>query len=69
MDMPLTKAQKLARLGQRSVPSGRNPIEPVALDPLPAEIVRAFPTLRDWEKRNNARLANFVEKMNTTIPT
>ena len=69
MDMPLDKAEKLSRLEQRSVAPGRAPIESLSLEPLPAEIIRAFPAMRDWEKRCNARLSDFVTKMNTVVPT
>lgn len=66
--MALTKDEKLAILGQRSISAGRSPIDEFKLEPLPDQVLKAFPTLADWEKRNNARLNEFVSKMNTVIP-
>ena len=63
------KADKLAALEQRSAPAGRLPIEAPALEPLPAEVLRAFPSMREWHKRCNARFSQFTAKMNTVVPT
>lgn len=67
--MPLSKGDKLQRLTQRSVPGGRQPIEPLTLEPLPNDILKAFPAMALWHQRNNARIAEFVSKMNTVVPT
>lgn len=67
--MPLTKAQKLERLTQRSVPAGRQPIDQLQLEPLPKEIVKAFPAMMEWHRKQNAKLKEFTDKMNTVIPT
>lgn len=41
------------------------PIPALVLEPLPPELVRAFPAMGEWEKRNNARLGDWINKQNT----
>lgn len=66
--MPLTKEQKLERLLGRSSAVGRTAIEAFELEPLPPEIVRAFPTMEAWRERTNERLKTFVNQLNTVVP-
>lgn len=44
---------------------GRVPVDGFSLEPLPEEIVRAFPKMKEWEARTNARIAEYVRKVNT----
>lgn len=52
-------------LKNRSEGAANLPIPALLLEPLPPELVRAFPAMADWEKRNNARIAEWVSKQNT----
>lgn len=61
----MADAKELQDLGRRSESVGSLPIPALSLEPLPPEIVRAFPQMKDWEKRCNARLADWISKQNT----
>lgn len=61
--------EAVRQLGNRSEGDGNLPIPKLELSPLPPEIVRAFPALKEWEKQNNARLADWTAKMNTVQRT
>jgi len=52
-------------LKNRSEGTASLPIPVLALEPLPPELVRAFPAMGEWEKRNNARIAEWISKQNT----
>lgn len=52
-------------LKNRSEGVANLPIPALALEPLPPELIRAFPAMAEWEKRNNARIAEWVGKQNT----
>lgn len=41
------------------------PTPALMLEPLPPELIRAFPAMAEWEKRNNARIADWIGKQNT----
>lgn len=58
-DKDLQSAQR------RTDEQGRIPLEGFSLEPLPPEIVRAFPKMGEWEKRTNARIAEWNRKLNT----
>lgn len=60
---------ELARFAHRNEAAGRGPIEDFVMEPLPPNITRAFPELKDWEKRENARRAEFVKRLNTREAT
>ncbi len=36
------------------------------MEPLPPTIVRAFPEMKEWEKKENERRIEFVKRLNTT---
>jgi len=52
-------------LKNRSESVANLPIPALMLEPLPPELVRAFPAMGEWEKRNNARLGEWINKQNT----
>lgn len=56
---------ELARLKNRADSSGQLPNPPLQLEPLPPEITKAFPTMKDWEKRNQQRFNDWIAKQNT----
>jgi len=62
----------IAMLANRSDTTGRLPAPPLTLEPLPPEILKAFPSMEAWYRRNNDRLAQWVKSTNTalaSIPT
>lgn len=61
----MADAKDLENAQRRTETQGRLPVEGFTVDPLPAEIIRAFPTMKDWENRTNARIAEYVKKLNT----
>lgn len=64
----MATVKEIEKLGNRNPPSSRTPIEPLALEPLPMEITRAFPKMGEWEKKSNARIAEWVRRLNTVVP-
>lgn len=57
--------KEVEQLGNRSESVGALPIPALTLEPLPPELVRAFPAMKDWEKRTNSKLADWISKQNT----
>lgn len=55
----------LASAQRRNEEQSRLPVEGFILEPLPPEVTRAFPKMAEWEKRCNARFAEFARKLNT----
>lgn len=43
------------------------PVPGFELEPLPVEIIRAFPKMEDWRKKQNKRFADYTLKVNTTL--
>lgn len=60
---------EIRSLSNRSDASGSLPTPPMELEPLPKEIVKAFPAMAEWHKRNNEKLAEWVKKTNTALKT
>ena len=61
----MATASELESAKNRTDTQGRLPVQGFVLEPLPQEIVKAFPKMADWEKRCNARIAEYVTKLNT----
>lgn len=55
----------IAKLKNISDSGGNLPNPPLTLPSLPPEIVKAFPSMAEWEKQANAQLAEWVQKTNT----
>lgn len=58
--------EELARWSGRNQSAERGPVEEFVMEPLPATIVRAFPEMKEWEKKENERRVEFVKRLNTT---
>ncbi len=56
---------ELKRLENRVDSSGQLPNPPLQLEPLPPELIKAFPAMKDWENRNNRRISDWIAKQNT----
>lgn len=56
---------ELERMQNRVDSSGQLPNPPLQLEPLPPELIKAFPAMRDWEKRNQQRFNDWIAKSNT----
>ena len=52
-------------MANRVESGGALPNPPLQLEPLPPEIVKAFPSMKDWEKRNQQRFSEWIAKQNT----
>lgn len=50
---------------RRTDEQARTPVEGFSLEPLPPEIIKAFPKMDEWQKRCNARIAEWNRKLNT----
>lgn len=62
----MADAKELESAKRRTETQGVLPVVPFTLEPLPDELTRAFPRMKDWESRTNARIAEYVTKLNTT---
>lgn len=67
----MTDAEKkrLRLLEHRSEAAGRGPIQGFELSPLPPKIAKIDPEMAArWVGENNARIKDYVLKLNTTLP-
>lgn len=61
----MADAKELESAKLRTETQGRLPVLAFSLEPLPPEIVRAFPMMKQWEAGCNKRIADYVSKLNT----
>lgn len=60
------KERELRNLNNRSGEASV-PIPDFQFDPLPPEMVKAFPSMEGWLKRQNSRVAEHWKKMNVIL--
>jgi hypothetical protein len=65
--MPLPS--HLSRLANRTSEQARAPVKPLKPARLPRSVVKAFPELEMWEKKNDQMFDDWVRQMNVSAQT
>ncbi len=64
--MPLSDEQKNLRRFANLQGGEASPVETFLMEPLPPKVLKAFPELEAWHKRENDRRVEFIKRLNTT---